>query len=82
MEEKDERDGRRSAARKTNKVWRVIGTGIIGILMKAPAATRAEKSEINIIMAKAYIFPLRIVNQTLFMVYKLVFKVLNYCHGH
>lgn len=53
MEEKDERDGRRSAARKTNKVWRVIGTGIIGILMKAPAATRAEKSEINIIMAKA-----------------------------
>ena len=53
MEEKDERDGRRIAARKTNKVWRVIGTGIIGILMKAPAATRAEKSEINIIMAKA-----------------------------
>ena len=53
MEEKDERDGRRSAARKTNKVWSVIGTGIIGILMKAPAATRDEKSEINIIMAKA-----------------------------
>ena len=51
-EEKDERGGRRSADKKTNNVCSVIGTGNIGILIKAPAAIRAVKSEINIIMIK------------------------------
>ena len=50
--EKDERGGRRSADKKTNNVCSVIGTGNIGILIKAPAATKAVKREINIIMAK------------------------------
>ena len=51
-EEKDERGGRRSADKKTNNVCSVIGTGNIGILINAPAATKAVNKEINIIMAK------------------------------
>ena len=51
-DEKDERGGKRSAAKKMNNVWSVIGTGNIGILINAPAATKAVKREINIIMAK------------------------------
>lgn len=52
IEEKEERGGRRRAAKKTKSVCNVIGTGNIGILINAPAATRAENKEISIIMAK------------------------------
>ena len=51
-EENDERGGSNKPAKNTNRVWRVIGTGNIGILINAPAATRAVNSEINIIMGK------------------------------
>ena len=51
-DENDEMGGKRSADKKTNNVCSVIGTGNIGILINAPAATKAVNKEINIIMAK------------------------------
>ena len=42
--------GRQAAATRAKKVWSVIGTGTIGILMKAPAATSAVKSAVTTVL--------------------------------
>ena len=47
---------RRRPVRNTKSVCRVMGTGIMGILMKAPAAIKAVKSAVNIIMSEKIFF--------------------------